>query len=134
HRTNLTVSEYYDETHAAVTGPVLMQTDFAEAYFLEVEGVVAQITFEDGSTTELPLGGVAQLQLPPGADVDGDGRADVSARLVAHARLYDKRINTTHVATSPAFGQFALDTHVGTFGFEVTAHAELAPLRPVVPE
>ena len=97
------------DQHSLIKGPVTVNTTFEQAYYLEAEGVVATLTLEDGSEQVISLGGDADIDVPAGADVNGDGRVDVSVRFAIQARLYNRLRASINGMASPQFGVADVD-------------------------
>jgi hypothetical protein len=58
-----------------------------QGFYLRIAGIEATLVFEDGTTATVALGEPLTLTLPVDADVDADGRVDVTATFAVDAEL-----------------------------------------------
>gem|GEM_PF-1769548 len=93
------------ETHTGLSGISELRTIFQHGYFIEVEGVDARFVFEDGSTQTRPVDAAMAVDLPPGADADGDGRADITVNLAVRARVYNQLLTTNDTSVLVRIGR-----------------------------
>lgn len=100
---------------------VLMQTyvgfysDSSWVFDLEVHGVDALVTFENGATATFRLGGTTSLVAPAGGDVDGDGDVDVDISLSLASTFTDRWVHEARAgyAYTGGFGRFRVESVAG---------------------
>ena len=99
----------FAESHKGVSGNVGIHVDFTQGYYVEVEGVVATYTLEDGTMHTAPMGEPASFTLPASADINHDGRVQVTTRFAIQARLYNRVRADVTGASYLEFGRSIID-------------------------
>ena len=113
----ITVNNYKIEfDYVLFTASMGFHEDSDWTFGLDANGVAATLVLEDGTSYTFPLGKPVDITVPAGADVNGDGRVDVSIQLALDSTFHDTwhHHDTLGYMYSGGFGRLRAFDALGT--------------------